>query len=630
MLRLMRNYATSWLIKILLGAIVIVFVFWGVGSFRERRAGRVALVNGDSISVEAYRNAYNNLIEQYRQRFGNSLNEEMIKLFQINKQALNQLIDQTLLLQEAVRLNFRVSDDELAKAIRDVAAFQRAGVFDSGAYKRVLNLNRLTPEKFERIQRESMLINKLRSFILNGVKVSDGEAQEWFKWNDASVNLDFVLFDPDTYEDVAPTEEEIETYYESHKSSYKTQPQVKVRYLHFDPASYEAGVQIGDGEIRDYYESNREEFRTPKTVEARHILLKVDQNAAAEAVEDAKRKALDIFKMAREGQDFAELAKKYSEGPTKDRGGYLGTFRRESMVKPFADKAFALKAGEIGEPVRTRFGWHIIKVEKVNEESTTSLDEAESKIRRKLTEESAKLLAYDGAEAVNESSFEGDDLVEAAEARGHKVITTDFFTQAGPDKGMKDGAKFASVAFNLPVMEISDIKEFEGGYYILQVVEKMPGKIPELKTVEEKMRSAWMKEKKEEKARQNADEFLKALKDGQDLNTESKKLNLTPGTTGFFKRNAPIPNIGPEREIGEAAFKLFKDNELPDKVLKGSKGYYVVKFRERKKPEPEAFDKEKENVRKKLLEEKKFKTFGAWMSQVRSRSEISIEEGFGE
>ena len=149
----MRKYATTWLIKIILGAIVVVFVFWGVGSYRAQRSSRVALVNGETITVEEYREVYNNIIEQLRKSFGNRLSDDILKSFQPKNRAIEQLISQRLLLQEAKKLNFSVSEDELSNSIRNIKAFQIAGVFDTRLYQRVLNSNRLTPEMFERSQK---------------------------------------------------------------------------------------------------------------------------------------------------------------------------------------------------------------------------------------------------------------------------------------------------------------------------------------------------------------------------------------------------------------------------------------------------------------------------------------------
>ncbi len=628
MLRLMRKQAGSWVIKILLGAIVIVFVFWGVGSFRSQRGGRVALVNGDQITLDEYREAYNNLIEQLRRRFGNNLDEDMLKQLQVKRQALNQLIDNKLLIQEAKRLKFRVSEKELADAISNFTAFQRAGMFDRNLYANVLDRLRMTPEVFEAAQKDAMLIDKLRTLITSSAKISDQEALEWYNWINASVNIDYVFFDPDHYKDIHPSDEEIKTFFENHKEKYKTDAMAKARYLHFNPDVFRSKIVLSDEEVREYYDDNLETFKTPKTVEARHILLKVNRDADPETVKKTKDRALNILKLAKEGKDFAELAKQYSEGPTRNNGGYLGKFKRDAMVKPFSDMAFSLKAGEISEPVRTRFGWHLIKVEKVNEASVTSFDDAKKDIRKKLTDDMAKSLAYDEAEAVSDDVFEGEDLINAAKERNMTILTTDFFSSKGPIKGINNPSEFASVAFNLTDKEISNVQEFENGYYILQLVDKIQPEIPEFDMVKEKVRLELIKEKQDEKAKADSETLLAALKNGKTMPTESKKFNLTPKTTGFFKRSGSIPEIGFERDITEVAFQLTDKKPFPENVLKGSKGYYVIQFKDRKISAPENFSKEKEEIKNRLLAQKKSGIFDALLAQIKSRSEITIKEGF--
>ena len=628
MLRLMREQAGSWLIKVLLGAIVIVFVFWGVGSFRSQRGDRIATVNGDPITLDEYRDTFDNLVDQLRRRFGNNLDEDMIEKLQIKKQALNQLINNTLLLQEAKRLKFRVSNTELTSAISEITAFQRAGTFDRQLYRNVLERMRMTPEEFEAAQRNAMMIEKLSTLVTGGIKISDQEAMEWFNWANASVNIDFVLFEPDHYKDVNPSLEETKTFFESHKENYKTEAMVNVRYVHFSPDTYRSKVTISDEELLEYYNENQETFKTPKNVEARHILLRVDENATPKAEDKTQERALGILKLAKEGKDFAELAKQYSEGPTRDSGGYLGTFTKEAMVKPFANVAFSMKAGEISEPVRTRFGWHIIKVEKVNEASVLSFDQAEAQIKKKLTEERGKTLAYDEAATVSEVSFEQDDLLKLAKDRNLKVLTTDFFSRKGPEKGISTPSKFASIAFTLSVGEISDIQEFENGYYIIQLMDKIPPKIPEFTQVKETVRADWVEEKQGEKAKADANSFLAALKNGKSMDAESKQFNLTPASTGFFKRSDSIPNIGPEREISETAFQLTNEKKLAENAIEGAKGYYIIQFSGRKTPEAENFNKEKGDIEKRLLAQKESRTFDALLTQIRSKSDISIKEEF--
>lgn len=627
MLSLMRKHAGTWMIKIILGAIVIVFVFWGVGSYRSRQTGRVAEVNGTIITVNDYRNSYNNLLEQVRQSFGTNLNDELIQALQLRTRALDQLVNRVLLLQAAEKLKIQVSDEELARTIRNIGAFQTAGVFDNQRYLSILSRTRLSPETFEQQQRDSMIIDKLQSFIGASIKVSDLEARQWYEWNNSEVDLDYVLFEPGQFKKIDPTADEIREYFEQHKETFKTEPEIKVRYLDLRPDDFAARVTVTEEDIREYYESNPEKFENPKTVHARHILIKVDPDAKPEEVERARQRAEDVLKLAREGKDFAALARQYSEGPTKAKGGDLGTFRREAMVKPFADKAFSMKAGEISEPVRTRFGWHIIKVEKVNPAKTLSLDEAREDIQKTLKAERAKNLAYDEAEAVYDATFEGQNLVDIAQKRNLKILTTGLFSQKNPPKEIKSAAQFASVAFNLPVDEVSNVQEFADGYYLLEVIEKVPSKIPEFDAVADEVKKDVIKEKQDVKAYNDAKEFLAELKNGQPFASVSQKFKLNPQKTGFFKRNDSIPTIGSDADIARVAFKLSDQNQLPDEPLKGQKGYYVIKFRKRQEPALDGFEKEKAAIKQRLHQQKTARTIEAWLERTKSESQISIEEG---
>jgi len=628
MLSLMRKHASSWIIKFLLAAIIIVFIPWGVQRYTSQRSSRVADVNGTIITLNDYRDAYRNLIEQMRQSFGNNLSDELIQALQLRKRALDQLVDRVLMLQAAEKLKIQVSDDELSRTIRDIRAFQTAGVFDNQRYLNMLSRTKLSPETFEEQQREALIIDKLQNFISGNIKVSELEARQWYKYNNTEVDLEYVVLEPGQFKNIEPTADEILDFFDQHKENYKTDPEVKVRYLSIKPEDFAAKVTVAEEDIRDYYESNLEKFKNPKTVQARHILIKVAQNAKPEDVESARQRAEDVLKLAREGQDFAALARQYSEGPTKTKGGDLGTFRREAMVKPFADKAFSMKAGDISDPVRTRFGWHIIKVEKINPAKTLSLDEAQKDIEKTLKTERSRNLAYDEAEAIYETVFEGQKLADIAQERNLKILTTGLFPQKRPPKEIKDAARFASVAFDLPVGEVSDVQEFGDGYYLIEVVEKVPSKIPELKAVEDRVKKDVIKEKQDAKALSEANRFLAELKKGQPFNTVSQKFNLAPKKTGFFKRNDPIPTIGQEAEIASTAFKLSDHDPLPGEPLKGQKGYYVISFHERKEPELNGFEKEKAALKDRLLQQKTFKTMEAWLKRIKSESQISIEEGF--
>ena len=586
------------------------------------------MVNGSIITMDDYRNTYTNLVEQVRQSFGNNVNDELMQTLQLPKRAMDQLIDRALMLQAAEKLKIKVSDEELAQSISNIGAFQTAGVFDNQRYLNALSRNQLSPETFENQQREAIAINKLQNFIYGNIKVSDVEAQQWYQWNNAEVDIDFVLVEPQQIKNIEPSAEEIQTFFETHQEKYKTDPEIKVRYLYLNPEDYLAKVTVSKEDIADYYESNLEQFKSPHTVQARHILIKVEQKATPEQVEQARQRIDEVYKLAKAGQDFAELAKQYSEGPTKTKGGDLGTFRRQDMVKPFSDKAFAMQAGEISEPVRTNFGWHIIKVEQVNPATIKSLDEARPEIESKLKTDRSRNLAYDEAEAVFDATFEGQNLTDLAKDRKLNLVKTDYFTEKNGPPGTRNGRQLAAAAFKLPLNEVSEIQDLGGGYYLIEVLEKRAAQIPELKDVASAVKKDLIKEKQDAEALRQAQSIAAALKDTASIEAVASKFNLKPQATGFFKRNDSIPGIGYEPNIAQAAFKLTGSNLFHQDAIKGQKGYYVISFRERKEPSTEGFEKDKSGIKARLLQQKGSKTVEAWLTRIKDESEIIIEDGF--
>lgn len=629
MLSLMRREAGSWMIKVILGVIVIVFVFWGVGSFRDDAVNSIASVNGEDITLAEYRTAYNNYLEMLRQNYGNALNEDLIKAMGVRRQALDQIIDRKLLASEAKRLDLKVSDEEVIQSIQSIPAFQRNGTFDPRAYQTVLERYRTTPEVFEYSQRESMLIGKLRGLIDSNVHVSDQEARQWYEWNNTNLNIEYILFKPGDYTDIEATDEEIQAYFDKNKENYKTQPERQVQYLRWSFEDFNKDLQVSDEKIQNYYESNPDEFKTEKTVQARHILIKVAEDADDETVETARKKAEEVYNLAKDGEDFAELAKLYSEGPTKDRGGDLGTFKKGDMVAPFAEKAFAMTDGEVGEPVRTRFGWHVIKVEKVNPDSSQTLEEASETIRTLLTDEMARTKAYDAAELVYEESFDGDDLKKIAEARDLAINTTEFFSRNGIKEEMADRFKFAQVAFQLVGQEISEVQDFKDGYYMLQVVEEKPAAVPPLDDVKDRVKADVIREKQDQEAMAAAEAFLDEVKKGEkDFEQLAGEKEMVPAVTPFFKRNDSIPEVGFEQGISAAAFQLKDPTQVNDNAVKGRNGYYVFRLVERKLPDPEGYADEKEAIENRLLSQKRNGSFQALLEALKVDSEISIQEGF--
>ena len=626
MLHLMRKHAGSWMIKIILFAIVVVFVFWGVGSMRSRKANRVADINGETISLSTYQQAYYRLVDNYRRIYGEQYNDALLKMLNPEETVLTQLVNRVVMMQEAERLGIDAGEDELSAAIRQIPAFQNNGKFDYRRYNLLLSQNNISPEQFENDQKDQIILEKLRALVLDGVSVTEDEARQWYNWSNARINLSYVLFSPDRYKDIQPSQEDIQSYFQEHKENYRTQVRIKVRYLYFNPEHYKAQVKISDEKIAEYYQGHPTEFKTDKRVKARHILIKVNEDADEKAVEAKKAEALKVYKMAVAGKDFAELARKFSQGPTKDKGGELGWFTRDKMVEPFAEKAFSMKAGEISEPVRTRFGWHIIKVEQIEAASTTPLKEASDGIRQKLVDEKANALAYRKAEEVYDSVYDGDDLGAAGEAHQVPVMTTDFFSAAkGPTgKQVSQPQKFAKIAFGLETMAISEIQELGNGYYLLQVSDRQDAVVPQLEQVAARVREDLIKARQDQKAQADAQNFLQSIRDGKRFADAAADLKLEPKETGLFGRSGAIPQIGYEPQIQQEAFELTREKPLMENAVKGRQGWFALHLDDRQAPDDAGFVKDRASIMKRLTEQKKQDAFGSWLNDLKSRSKIDI------
>lgn len=624
MLDFMRKHAGTWMIKALLAAIVVVFVFWGVGSWTTHQQGIVATVNGQSISQEEYRSAYNRLVDQARQNFGNNLNDDLLKSLQLPQMALDQLIDRALLRQAAERMSLAVTDEELAQSVRAIPAFQSNGAFERRRYQQVLSLNRMTPEAFEAGQRESLLIEKLSRVITDGVKVSDSEAEEWYKWSNAEARIDYVCLDADRYKDAPASAEELSAFFERSKERYRTEPEISVRYVAVSPDAFAAQVTLTEAEARDYFEANSGRFEIPKTVEASHILIRLPADAAPAAVETAERRVRELLQQAREGKDFGELARQHSEDEgTRTQGGSLGVFPREAMIQPFADVAFSLPPGQVSDPVRTRFGFHLIRVAKVNEGRSRGFEEVKPEIESLLRRERARTLAYDEADAVYDAAAAANnDLAAAAAARKLEVKATGFFTRGAPPQGIGAAEAFAQAAFQLSAGELSEIQDLGGNYYLLQVADTRPARIPEIASVEARVRQELAQEKRREAARKDAQELIAEAGKGVALEQAAKQRGVARRTSEFFKRRDPVGELGSEPEVNRVAFELSAAQAIAPEPVQTAKGYCVIRLVEQRPPAAEGFEAERPQVAERLLQQKKYRFWESWMKELRAGGRV--------
>ena len=622
MLSYLRENTGNWIIKFFLGIIVIVFVFLGVGSFGSKRNNSVATINDEPITIKEYQRAYKMLVDQMRARFGNNLNDDILKALNVKQQALDSLIEERLVLLEARKLGITISDEELQQSVLAIEAFQRDDKFNLEQYKEVLSLNSLTPEIFEESQINSLRQQKVREMLFNSVIVSEFEARNWYLFQNTKTAIDYVKFDPADYADVKLDSQEIKKYYKENSEDYKSDLKIQTKYLEFSPEDYKNEVSISDVMIKDYYQEHLQEFEIPQKVEARHILIKVEENATQEKVDSAQKQAQDIYDMAVDEGDFQELAKKYSQGPSKDNGGYLGKFEKNAMVKPFADKVFSMKKGEISTPVKTMFGWHIIQLIDRFDASTKTLEQVSKKIRKELEILEMKSIAYYKAGEAFDSVIDGDDFEQVALIAGKKIVTSSEFSIDGKGLDLSDNAGFAKAAFELSLDVISDIEQFGDSYYLIKTIKRIDPVILEFELVKERVRDEVKTKLQKEQAKKEASLYLaKAL----DTNTLKQlgKGKLT--TTKLFNRTGSIEEVGTPDEFIKAGFSLNKDNRIYPEIIETSLGYYIIGFKERKTPDESEISKNLETLNAQILRRKQAQSYQDWIVQLKKQNKITYD-----
>jgi peptidyl-prolyl cis-trans isomerase D len=628
MLRYLRENTGNWIIKIFLGIIVIVFVFLGVGSLGSKKKNSVASINDEHISIQEYQQAYKKMVEQMRIRFGKALNDDILKALNIKQQAVESLIQERLILNEADKLEVTVSKNELQQNLVTMKAFQVDGKFNLEQYKKVLSLNSLTPETFEQDQIRSLKQQKVRGMVLDAVVVSDLEAQNFYQFQSTQMAVDYLFFNPTEYSDITPDEEQIKKFYDENKAIYKSEPQLKAVYLKFSPEDHKDKVIVSHENIKDYYEQNLASYKVPEMVEARHILIRVSEDAGEEKIADAKKRATDIYAMVSDGKDFEVLAKQYSEGPTKDTGGYLGTFDRQSMVKPFADKAFAMKAGEVSEPVKTRFGWHIIELVAKLDATTQTLEQVSETIKEQLAGQEMLNLAYYKAGEAFDSVVDGDDFEQVALIVGKKVVETKAFQLDGAGLEIADNAGFARAAFELSIGNISDVKQFGESYYLLKVVDRIEPVQQTIDIVKEKIVTELTATLQREKAKEEASLYLAKAKVTKSLENIIPETKISDNkvevkSTKLFKRNGSIEGVGNSSKIIQASFTLNKTDKIYSTLVETPFGYYILGFKEKKMPAESEITENLKTVKEEIKFKKQSQAFQEWLVELKKHNKIT-------
>ncbi|MCB1744258.1 MAG: SurA N-terminal domain-containing protein [Gammaproteobacteria bacterium] len=558
MLQFIRDKATGWIAWVVVILIAIPFALWGIQEYVTPDVNpTVVSVNGDQIEYQTFYRSYQRRLSTLRR----ILPDTEIDEAEVRQQTLDDLIDEQVLIQAALDGQMRIGDGLLAALIRSNRQFQRDGEFSQELYQNFLRANGMTPGSFEFEMRRNLLSQQILSGINGTALVSDAELKTALELRTQTRRYSTLEVPGARFMQDAPSDEAVQAYFDGHREIYRQPQLVTAEYVQISRDEIASGISATDEGLRELYQRNLNAgmYATPEQRAARHILITLADDAEPAEVE----KALEKIKALRDrivdgGESFESVAKSESEDPgSAPNGGDLGLFGRGVMDPAFETAAFALKLDEVSEPVRSRFGWHLIQVTEIQPGSVRSFEQTRAEILREYQNLEAEQVFGDRVEQLANLSFERPDtLAPAAEALGLEIRTSEPFSRDEPaESGI---ARFESVrahAFRPNVLdgENSDLIETDPGVIIVLRVSRVePSRLRELDEVRAQVVAAVQVEAATASSKQLGEALLKRLESGEEREAVAEAESLSWSEPESVTRQSGAV----DGELRDALFKL--------------------------------------------------------------------------
>ncbi|MBW6515385.1 MAG: peptidylprolyl isomerase [Candidatus Cloacimonetes bacterium] len=574
-------------------AFIIGMALMGIGGLFDSRSMHVGQIAGKKISAQEYENLFRNTLWNYMQENPDTQPDEQT-IQQLNDQTWQQLVQRILFDQEIRRRRIRVRDQQVIEKmkndppqfLREWDLFHTDGVFDNELYLNTLRTGIAPngqPLDFSWLEdqiRAQLPYELLFEEIRNEVTVTLDDVEEDFIKKNDKAQAKVIYFDPNKITDVTVTDEEIEEYYQNNLEEFKKQPSARYDFVRFQ-------MQPSDR----------------------------DQDEVLQVVNDIHSQLLD-------GEDFAELAREYSQDPSNaEQGGDLGFFGRGRMVPEFEDKAFTMVVGEISEPVKTQFGWHIIKLTdtRIGEDNETEVRASHILLRVEASEQT-KLEIQNRADEFRSLVLK-KGIKEAAEELELTVSESGLFEETAQFiPGVGRFEELAEFAFSKRVGEVPEVKEAANGdLYVLQLAEKLPERYDELDTVRNRIRPNLENQKKRERVKQIAEEFYQSHESSEFLVSATREgWEIIEAQDVTIDRS--IPRIGRIEELNEAILAA-EVGEFTT-LIKGERGAYIAYIDERIYPDMEDFAQRQDLLLMEMTEREQTQHLNEWYRNLLDETKI--------
>jgi len=620
------------MLLIICGGMIITLIPGGLGSSFGVGApprGVIATVGDQEVTVPEVQREARLMI---RQQFPKGGEQAAMLMPFFAGQAAEQLISEKALVAEARRMGLRVSDEELRDELQHgplaSMLFPDGKFVGQEEYENFAQRADLTIPQFENLEKEYILIRKLRALVSGSAFVSEPEIRAEFDRRNTKVKFDYaVLTQADILKGLHPTEQELKAFYDRNKTTYNNSIPEKrqIKYAIVETAK-PAATSVTDQDLQAYYDRHRDEYRLPEQVKVTHILIKTplpgpDGKVDERGVEAARKKAEDVLKQVKAGGDFAKLAGQYSDDPgSAKNGGELDWIGRGRTVPEFEKAAFSLPKGQTSDLVKSSYGFHIIRVEDKQDAHVKTLAEVKSEIEAKVKEEKATRATEVAANALL-SQARTDGLDKAAAAKGAHVVSTGFFSRQDSLPGLESTPELMEAIFNEREKSPADVVQVPQGYVVFELVATKPPATPAFEEIRTRVESEFKNERAGFLLQQKTQELSDRAKAGHDLKKAAKELGATVKTSDLVLPDGQVPDVGSLSGAASSIFAL-KPGEISGPINTGTNGV-VAQLLEKQAPTDQDFAAKKSEIRQTLLDGKQNELFSLFVSNLRKEMEKS-------
>jgi peptidyl-prolyl cis-trans isomerase D len=582
MLQKLRDKTSGWIATVVLGLLIIPFAFVGVNEYMgggtDNAVAKVEappswwgsapgwwpmsmLWQREEVTLQEFQTAFEQARQRQREALGENFDPRAFETAENKRLVLDQLVDQKVLKLTARRADIVVSDDAVRQYIANEPAFQVEGKFDANRYALMLSsqVPALTPVEFQQQQRERMQLALIPQGIAESAFIPAKELDRLVTLLGETRDITIAALPPPVLDDAVVTDSQVKAWYDGHAADFKQGESVTLEYVEIiGSALAGASAAVDEASLRKRYEQEKARFMSPEQRVVSHILIEVAAGADAATQKAAEQKASALAAEARKpGADFAALAKANSTDlGSRDSGGVLPPFARDgTMVKPFEDAAFGMAVGEIRGPVKTDFGYHVLKLGEIQPGQGKSFEDVRDELAREQAEADGERAYNDLAgRLVNEVLKNPTALGPAARSVGLPVQKLGPFSRATAS-GIAATPAVLRAAFSDTLVQdgtVSDPIEVGPQHSVMiRVLQHTPEQAQPIAQVRDAVIAAIRADRTTKAAEAAANALLARIAKGEGLQAIATAEKLQVGEIPGLPRGAPMPSP----EINAAVFE---------------------------------------------------------------------------